>query len=225
MFLQVCVCPQGGRVSASVHAGMPYPPPGPGIPPPGTRQKPPPGQGRTPPQTRQTPSGPGRHPPPPGTRQTPCRNKAEPPLDQAYPPGTRQTKPPPPPPPGKQAPAYGLRAAGTHPTGMHSCLINVFSQSTPESWAQFTHDNITRAEHERMASIQLRTLIDNVLVDTSRDMGEQNNVVNQAFARRVAEVQNAKDKLQDNLKKVREIRSGKSNLSFTPKIADVTWTY
>ena len=27
MFLQVCVCPQGGRVSASVHAGMPYPPP------------------------------------------------------------------------------------------------------------------------------------------------------------------------------------------------------
>ena len=54
-----------------------------------------------------------------------------------------------------------------------------------------------------MASIQLRTLIDNVLVDTSRDMGEQNNAVNQAFARRVAEVQDAKDKLQDNLKKVR----------------------
>ena len=27
MFLQVCVCPQGGRVSASVHTGMPCPPP------------------------------------------------------------------------------------------------------------------------------------------------------------------------------------------------------
>ena len=45
------------------------------------------------------------------------------PLDQADPPGsgrppwTRQTLPP----PGKQTPAYGLRAAGTHPTGMHSC--------------------------------------------------------------------------------------------------------
>ena len=26
------------------------------------------------------------------------------------------------PPPRKQTPAYGLRAAGTHPTGMHSCL-------------------------------------------------------------------------------------------------------
>ena len=27
------------------------------------------------------------------------------------------------PPPGKQTPAYGQRAAGTHPTGMHSCLM------------------------------------------------------------------------------------------------------
>ena len=25
-------------------------------------------------------------------------------------------------PPGKQTPAYGLRAAGKHPTGMHSCV-------------------------------------------------------------------------------------------------------
>ena len=25
------------------------------------------------------------------------------------------------PPPGKRTPAYGLQAAGTHPTGMHSC--------------------------------------------------------------------------------------------------------
>ena len=56
MFLQVCVCPQWGRVSASVHAGIPDPPPpwdqadplGPG--------RPPPAPGR-PPQTRQTPPG------------------------------------------------------------------------------------------------------------------------------------------------------------------------
>ena len=27
-----------------------------------------------------------------------------------------------PPPPGKQTPAYRQRAAGTHPTGMHSCF-------------------------------------------------------------------------------------------------------
>ena len=45
MFLQVCVCPQGGRVSASVHAGMPSPP-GPGRSP--LDGEPPPGPGRPP---------------------------------------------------------------------------------------------------------------------------------------------------------------------------------
>ena len=30
------------------------------------------------------------------------------------------------PPPRKQTPAYGLRAAGTHPTGMHSCLLFIY---------------------------------------------------------------------------------------------------
>ena len=81
---------------------------------------------RPPPGTRQTP-----HPSTPGTRQT------HPPLDQPDTPRTRQTPPPqdqadptPPPqdqadPPGKQTPAYGLRAAGTHPTGMHSCFKTV----------------------------------------------------------------------------------------------------
>ena len=88
--------------------------------PPGTRQTPPrpgrhpPGPGR-PPRTRQIPPGSGRHPPP-RTRQTPPE-QADTPPDQADPsPRTRQT------PPGKQTAAYGLRAAGTHPTVMHSCF-------------------------------------------------------------------------------------------------------
>ena len=46
---------------------------------------------------------------PPGARQTPPQDQADTPRDQADTP------------PGKQTPAYGLRAAGTHPTGMHSC--------------------------------------------------------------------------------------------------------
>jgi tektin-4 len=75
-------------------------------------------------------------------------------------------------------------------------------QSTPESWAQHTHDNIVRAEHERMASIQLRTLIDNVLNDTSRDMREQADAVDIAFQKRIAEVQDAKNKMEENLRKV-----------------------
>lgn len=76
-------------------------------------------------------------------------------------------------------------------------------QSTPESWAQFSHDNIVRAEHERMASVQLRTLIDNVLNDTSRDMKEQADAVDSAFQSRVIELDNAKTALEDSLRKVR----------------------
>ena len=74
-------------------------------PPPVTRQTPPPGPGRHPPgQGEHTPPpGPGRyHPPPPGTRQIPLLQEN-------------------PPPPGKKTAAYGHWAAGTHPTGMHSC--------------------------------------------------------------------------------------------------------
>ena len=81
-------------------------------------------------------------------------------------------------------------------------FIYSFSQSTPESWAQFTHDNIARAEHERMASIQLRTLVDNVLEDTSRDMREQADQVECNFNKRLTEMEDAKVKLEENLNKV-----------------------
>ena len=66
MFLQVCVCPQGGRVSASVHAGMPYPP-GPGRPPRDQTDQPPWDQADHPPM--ESPPN-GERPPPSGTRQT-----------------------------------------------------------------------------------------------------------------------------------------------------------
>ena len=65
----------GGRVSASVHAGMPYPlDQADTLPPPGTRQTPP-GPGRHPPGTRQNPSRPGR--PTPQTRQIPPRSRLQ----------------------------------------------------------------------------------------------------------------------------------------------------
>ena len=93
------------------------PPPEPGRHPPRTRQTP---WSRHPPGTRQTPPGqgsppgtkqtPGTRQTPPGTRQTPPRTR------QTPPPGTRQT------PPRSRLHKYGLRAAGTHPTGMHSCV-------------------------------------------------------------------------------------------------------
>ena len=82
-------------------------PPGADTPP---RSRPPP-----PPQ-EQTPRS--RHPPP--REQTPLEQTSTPP---------EQTPPPRPdisPLPEKQTPAYGLRAAGTHPTGMHSCSMMLF---------------------------------------------------------------------------------------------------
>ena len=54
-----------------------------------------------------------------------------------------------------------------------------------------------------MASVQLRTLIDNVLNDTSRDMKEQADAVDSAFQSRVIELDNAKTALEDSLRKVR----------------------
>ena len=97
----------------------------------------PPDQADPPSGTRYPTPGPGRHHPP-GTRDppTPLPRPGRPPWDQRPtsqtrqtppstrdpPPRTRQTPPGPETPPGKQMPAYGQWAAGTHPTGMHSCL-------------------------------------------------------------------------------------------------------
>lgn len=53
-----------------------------------------------------------------------------------------------------------------------------------------------------MASIQLRTLVDNVLEDTSRDMREQCDTVDVNFQKRLTEMEDAKAKLEENLKKV-----------------------
>ena len=80
MFLQVCVCPQGGGCLPQCMLGCHTPP-----------------RWSTPPRWRTPPDG-----DPPGWRTPPDGE----------------------PPPRKQTPAYGLRAAGTHPTGMHSCLIH-----------------------------------------------------------------------------------------------------
>jgi len=91
-------------------------------------------------------------------------------------------------------------------------------------------------EHERMASVQLRTLIENVISDTSRDtkercgpwlpvpwklgisdtsrdMKEQADAVDAALQTRVVEVENAKSALEDNLRKVRVSVAYSSSIS------------
>ena len=82
--------------------------------------------------------------PPPQTRQGDLPDQADPLEqtlpDQADPPGTRHT----PPeqagrPPGKQTSAYGQRAAGMHPTGMHSCFGNFYHLQTKFVKVMFLH--------------------------------------------------------------------------------------
>ncbi|XP_041063084.1 tektin-4 [Carcharodon carcharias] len=78
------------------------------------------------------------------------------------------------------------------------------NSSTPESWAQFTHCNIYKAEQERMASINLRALVDNVLLETSQDLRCQYDRVNAAFNQRLEELNDAKAKLEYHLRRILE---------------------
>ena len=112
IFTPVCHSVHGGRVGGIPQGTEADPPPDLAHHLPRTRHT-------TPPRTwHTTPPPPGPDTPPPPQPDTP------PPLTRHTPPGADTTPPdqaPIPPPPGKQTPAYGLRAAGTHPTGMHSC--------------------------------------------------------------------------------------------------------
>lgn len=86
--------------------------------------------------------------------------------------------------------------------------------STPESWAQHSHENIYKAERERMASINLRSLIDHILQDTAEDLRSQCDTVNSAFANRCEEVEDVKRKLEDHLTKtLKEIGGQENNIA------------
>ncbi|KAM5228205.1 tektin-4 isoform 2-T2 [Ctenodactylus gundi] len=92
--------------------------------------------------------------------------------------------------------------AQLHP---HSAVLEE-SASTPETWAQFTRDNLLRAERERQASANLRALIDAILRDAAEDLRLQSDAVNVAFTRRCEELEDARQKLQHHLHKtLREI--------------------
>ena len=73
-----------------------------------------PPQLREPPRPSRHPPGPGRHPP--GWENPPSDQADTPPQLREPPLGPGRTLPP-----GKQTSEYGLRAAGMHPTVMHSC--------------------------------------------------------------------------------------------------------
>ncbi|XP_059011204.1 tektin-4 isoform X1 [Mustela lutreola] len=88
------------------------------------------------------------------------------------------------------------------------------SASTPETWARFTQDNLHRAERERLASANLRVLVDCILRDTAEDLRLQCDAVNLAFERRCEELEDARHKLENHLHKtLREITDQEHNIA------------
>ncbi|XP_036890477.1 tektin-4 [Sturnira hondurensis] len=88
------------------------------------------------------------------------------------------------------------------------------SASTPETWAKFTQENLVRAERERLASCNLRELIDCILRDTAEDLRLQCDAVNLAFGRRLEELEDARHKLEHHLHKtLQEITDQEHNIA------------
>jgi tektin-1 len=75
---------------------------------------------------------------------------------------------------------------------------------TPDQWEDYSNKNILMGEQQRQNSVQLRSLIDGILQATANDMNKQRETVDIAFTRRIAETRDAKDKLEDHLKKVQQ---------------------
>lgn len=78
----------------------------------------------------------------------------------------------------------------------------IYSSVCPEDWQDFSDANILKAERERQSSVELRTLIDGILQQTSNDMRKQCSDVNVAFNKRISETKDTKSKLEDHLNKV-----------------------
>ncbi|CAH1801530.1 unnamed protein product [Owenia fusiformis] len=93
---------------------------------------------------------------------------------------------------------------------------------TPEDWQDFSNENIVRTEQERMASVNLRSMIDGILQQTCNDMTKQNENTNISFQKRVAESKDSKSKLEDHLSKViKQIKDMEENISrLTMGLAD-----
>lgn len=73
----------------------------------------------------------------------------------------------------------------------------IYSSVCPEDWQDFSDANILKAERERQSSVELRTLIDGILQQTSNDMRKQCSDVNVAFNKRISETKDTKSKLED----------------------------
>lgn len=74
--------------------------------------------------------------------------------------------------------------------------------SVPETWAQFSNNNIQRSQSERAASKNMRHEIESVLNSCANEMWQEWNAVNVALTQRMQESTDARNRLQTHLSKV-----------------------
>ena len=73
---------------------------------------------------------------------------------------------------------------------------------TPEDWERFSHDNVQKAERNKNAAQNLRSVVDSVLEQTREDLIKQAAAVDAAFRRRIQETERALEKDIEHLAKV-----------------------
>ena len=73
---------------------------------------------------------------------------------------------------------------------------------TPDEWQDFSDKNILKAEREKNAAINLRSIVNGILIQTYNDLKKQFDIVNVAFDNRIEETEKTKTKLETHLTKV-----------------------
>ena len=81
---------------------------------------------------------------------------------------------------------------------------NLYSVSVPESWAQYSNNNIQRSQSERAASKNMRNEIESVLNSCANEMWQEWNSVNVALTQRMQDSTDARNRLQTHLSKVNQ---------------------
>ena len=83
---------------------------------------------------------------------------------------------------------------------------------TPDEWQDFSDKNILKADREKNAATNLRSIVDGVLIQTYNDLKKQFDVVNLAFENRIEETEKAKTKLETHLTKVLRVNAYDYNI-------------
>ncbi|XP_077574904.1 tektin-4 isoform X2 [Stigmatopora nigra] len=94
------------------------------------------------------------------------------------------------------------RSTDTQHHGISAAMME--QMSNVPSWIQFSQDNLFRAFREEQASKDLSELVQQVLLDTTKDLRVQCSNVNQAFLQRCAEQMDAKIQLEMQFKQTLE---------------------